>query len=181
MKHLYFVRHGLSEMNVRYQRSGHTDTPLHPDGHEQAKSAGKALKEQGLSFDIIISSPLQRAHHTAKHIATHIEYPHEQILLDERLMERNFGSLEGKKDTPIITAGLLLNEAYIDKYEGVEQLEDLQGRANEMLAHLHSLDHETVLVVSHGAFGRALYRAVNDIPIHKYSVRYKNAEVTKLI
>ena len=180
MKHLYFIRHGLSEMNKQGTWSGHTDTPLSDEGHEQAKLAGKTAKQQGISFDVIVSSPLQRAHHTAKHVANHVDYPHENIMLHDLFKERHFGTLEGKRDFRI-SAEYVISEAAIDKYEGVEKMVDMQKRADDALEYLHSLDYDVVLVVAHGAFGRALHRSVNGLPVHKRVIRYKNAELVKLI
>jgi broad specificity phosphatase PhoE len=168
-------------MNKQGTWSGHTDTPLADEGHEQAKLAGKRAKDQGLTFDVIVSSPLQRAHHTAKHVAKHIEYPHDEIVLHDMFKERYFGALEGKKNR-WIRARYAFNEGAIDKHKDVETMEELQKRAEEALAYLYTLDHDTVLVVAHGSFGRALYRAVNGIPpTPKRIIRYKNAELVKLI
>ena len=180
MKYLYFVRHGLSEMNKQGTWSGNTDTPLAPKGHEQAKAAGLRAKQQGLAFDAIVSSPLQRAHHTAQHIATHTGYDHDKIVLNDLLKERGFGALEGTRN---IKAGAeyLLSEQNIDKYDNVESLENLQKRADQALAYLQSLDYDTVLVVAHGAFGRALYRAVNQLPITQRNVKFHNAEIIKFL
>lgn len=180
MKYLYFIRHGLSEMNKQGTWSGHTDTPLAPEGHEQAKRAGLQAKSQGLAFDIILSSPMQRAHHTAQHLATHTSYSHDDIVLLDLLKERRFGSLEGTRN---IQAGAeyLLGEKHIDKYPNVESLQDLQKRADEAYAYLQTLDHNTVLVVAHGAFGRALYRSVNNLPIHTRNVKFQNAEIVKFL
>lgn len=168
-------------MNKQGVFAGSTDTPLAPEGHEQAKIAGQHARTQGLSFDVIVSSPLQRAHHTAQHVATHTEYPHDKIILDDRFKERNYGVLEGGRAKSMIGARYYLDESAIDHHEGVESLQDLQKRADEALAYLQSLDHDTVLVVAHGAFGRALYRAVNNLPITKRDVRYANAEITQFI
>lgn len=182
MKYLYFTRHGLSVMNQQNRWSGHTDTPLAPEGHEQAKKAGLKAKQAGLAFDIIVSSPLQRAHDTAQHIAAHTGYSHETIVLHDLFKERNFGVLEGKHALSLKTGvKYLLDESAIDSLEGAETLAELQQRADKAYAYLQTLDHETVLVVAHGAFGRALYRAVNDLPITKRNVRYHNAELVQLI
>ena len=182
MKYLYFVRHGLSEMNKQNQWSGHTDSPLSPEGHEQAKNAGLTAKQQGLYFDLIVTSPLQRAHHTAKHIATHLGYPHENIMVNDLFKERHFGSLEGTNALSLlIGARYLLDESSIDKHEGVETLIELQKRANKAFQYLQSLEHDTVLVVSHGAFGRALYRSAHNLPLTKRRMRYNNAEIVKFL
>ncbi len=180
MKHLYFVRHGLSEMNKTMQWSGHTDTPLAPEGHKQAQKAGKHARKQGMAFDLIISSPLQRAHHTAQHVATHTEYNHDNIVLHDLFKERHFGDLEGVRSL-VISTKYLLDESCIDDREGVEPLATLHARAQQAYSYLQSLPQDTVLVVSHGAFGRALYRAVNDLPMHYRDVRYRNAEIVKFI
>ncbi len=168
-------------MNQQGLMSGHTDTPLADEGHSQAKKAGQAAKESGLSFDIIVSSPLQRAHHTAKHVAQHVGYPEDEIVLDSQFKERSFGSMEGAKMTSLLGARYFLNESYIDDQPEVETLQQLQDRADAALKYLHSLDHEVVLVVAHGAFGRALYRAVNNLPITKRDIRYNNAEIVRFI
>ncbi|MGI9027706.1 MAG: histidine phosphatase family protein [Candidatus Saccharimonadales bacterium] len=181
MQHLYFIRHGLSEMNTQGAWSGHSDTPLTDEGHEQAKLAGKLAKKEGLAFDIIISSPLQRAHHTAKHVAAHVDYPHEKIVLSELFKERNYGVLEGQSAKTEIGQKHVIDESYIDVHPNVESLQQMQDRAYRALEHLRSLDHETILVVSHGSFGRALYRAVNDLPITERNIRYANARLVKFI
>lgn len=180
MRYLYFVRHGLSEMNKLHQWSGHTDTPLAPEGHEQAKEAGKKARNEGLHFDLIVSSPLQRARHTAEYIAAHTNYPPEKIIFSDLFKERNYGKLEGKRHNIRTVAPYILSEAAIDKHTG-ESLAELQERADKALAYLRGLDYETILVVAHGTFGRALYRAANDLPVHHRQTRFKNAEIVKFL
>jgi broad specificity phosphatase PhoE len=75
----------------------------------------------------------------------------------------------------------MIDESVIDKHEGVEPLHEMQERANKAIEHIKSLDHDTVLIVAHGAIGRALYRAVNNLPINKRNIRYKNAEIVRFI
>lgn len=181
MKQLYFIRHGVSEMNKLKRWSGHIDTPLAPEGHEQAKKAGLQATEQGLRFDIIISSPLQRAHHTAQHIATHTGYPHEKIVVHDLFKERHFGSLEGMPAFTLGTTKYLLDEAAIDSQDNAESLKDLQKRADKAYAYLQNLDNDVILVVAHGAFGRALYRSVHNLPLTKRNIRYKNAEIVRFL
>lgn len=180
MKHLYFVRHGLSEFNKSNTWAGSSDTPLAPEGHDQAKKTGQKIYKQGLVFDVIVSSPLQRAHDTAKHIAEEIGYPPEQIILQKLLIERSFGELEGRKDLRAVT-NYMLGEERIDKYKNVEKLEDLHIRAQKVLDYLNTLPHETVLVVGHGASGRALRRVINNEPHNHWGKRYDNAELVQFI
>lgn len=180
MKTVYFIRHGQSVMNTQGVWSGQTDTPLTDHGHKQAKKAGQLAKEQGLKFDLIISSPLQRAHNTAQHVATALDYPHEKIVLHDDLKERNFGSLEGKSYIPY-TPKYVLGEHHLDVYDGVEALTDLQARMDRFRDHLFSLPHDTILVAAHGASGRALYRSLHNLPISKRDIRFHNAEINKFL
>lgn len=180
MKHLYFIRHGMSEFNKAYVWAGSSDTPLTPEGHEQAKEAGRKAREQGLVFDVVISSPLSRAHETAKHVAKALDYPHKNIVIHNGIVERNFGKLEGRKDL-LASTKYVLDESAIDTYDGVESMEQLQKRADDFLAHLRTLPHDSILVVGHGAFARALRRSVNKEPLSSRGRRLHNAEIVRLI
>ncbi|MDD5587068.1 MAG: phosphoglycerate mutase family protein [Alphaproteobacteria bacterium] len=66
-----FIRHGQSEFNVVFDRTGRDpgipDAPLSPLGFRQAEVAAKGLKGQGVTS--IISSPYTRALQTATTIA----------------------------------------------------------------------------------------------------------------
>jgi broad specificity phosphatase PhoE len=178
MKHLYFARHGVSEMNQKNFWSGDINTPLAPEGHEQAKRAGDQAKATGLKFDLIISSPLDRAYDTAKHIAESVQYPVESILVNELFKERHLGRLEGTPRKYFVALRYITNEASVDKY-GAEPFADLQKRAEKALAYLHTLPEESILVVAHSAFGRALYNAVHNS--RKRKTAFKNAEIVKFI
>ena len=180
MKQLYFVRHGESVFNRAKQWAGSTDMPLTPEGHQQAIRTGKAVKQEGLKFDAIVTSPLERAFVTAKHIAQQIDFPAEKIIVDEKFVERNFGELEGRKDLWKATK-YLLDEASIDKYHKVETLQDFQQRVQNSLDYLNKLPYENILLVGHGAFGRALRRAVLDLPLSARGKSFQNAELERLL
>src|SRR6185437_9776053 len=164
MKHLYFIRHGLSEMNKTGVWSGAaSESPLTAEGRNQAKAAGIAAKQLGL--DYIISSPLSRAHDTAKIIAGAIGYPEEKIELNSLLIERDLGPLEGQPWDPDLN---------LDDIADVETAEEITRRAKLTLAHLQTLDAESILVVSHGSFGRAFRHVIHpDIPFEVSEVGYR--------
>src|SRR6266436_6031567 len=61
---LVLVRHGQSEWNLKNLFTGWKDPDLTEKGVAEAKEAGRALKAQGLSFDIAFTSVLTRAQHT---------------------------------------------------------------------------------------------------------------------
>ncbi len=183
MKHLYFIRHGLSEMNVANQYSGSSNTPLTPTGKEQAMKAGKWARDNGIVFDCILASPLDRAHETAKHVAQEVDYYIDDIVLLEGLQERHFGVIEGVhwSEVPFDLATYESDPFALDHIEDVEKITDLQARANQMFAYIQSLPQDTILVVSHGSFGRAFQRAAHDLPITEFGNRLENAVIVKLI
>jgi uncharacterized phosphatase len=170
MKRLYFVRHGLSEMNKMGLFAGSTDTPLTAEGRQQAKLAGQKAKDYGINY--IVCSPLSRAHDTARIIAKEIGYPEEDIHLNSLLVERHFGELEGKSWAPDLN---------VDGFSDIETVDNLLERARRALDFLESLEQDTVLVVSHGAFGRALrHHAIVDFPFSTY-IQIPNAEIFQLL
>jgi broad specificity phosphatase PhoE len=63
----------------------------------------------------------------------------------------------------------------------VEPAADVLERARQALEYIRSLEADTILIVSHGTFGRALRHIINpEIPF-RGSERFKNAEIVKLI
>ena len=61
---LVLVRHGQSLWNLENKFTGWTDVDLSEKGIEEAKAAGKLLKEKGYKFDLGYTSLLTRAMHT---------------------------------------------------------------------------------------------------------------------
>ena len=87
-----FVRHGETDLNYPVRRmQGISDYDLNSNGIKQAEAIRNKLAEE--DFDIIISSPLKRAKHTAEIIN---EFKKLDIILDDRIIERNYGQLEGQ-------------------------------------------------------------------------------------
>lgn len=178
MKRLYFIRHGLSEANKTGHWSGQSETPLSPEGREQARAAG--IKAKDLDIDLIVSSPLERAHETAEIIASEIGYPIAKIMLSDLLKERSWGDLEG---TPHSNADGIED---LDTIPNIETSKRLIERADRALRYLEELPAEHILVVSHGTFGRALrHHILEDIPFVNKSgvpgVTLPNGEVIQWI
>lgn len=88
--HLYLIRHGQTEANVRHQLAGHLDVPLDELGRAQAKQVGVRMSDTPL--DAIIASPLQRARITAGEVARHQKL---EPSIDDRIREMHFGHAEG--------------------------------------------------------------------------------------
>lgn len=170
MKHLYFVRHGLSVMNLNVVFSGRTDTPLAPEGVEQCRIAGEQLRTAGI--DCIVSSPIARALSSAEIIAEVIGFNPANIIQNELLIERDFGPLEG---TPYTT------NINLDAIDGVEKSSDLLARVKQAYIFLQGLEANTILVVSHGAVGRALRSLAQPDTPFEGSQHFDNAQVEQLL
>lgn len=170
MKHLYFVRHGQSQANVDRVFAGQADTPLTPLGRQQAKEAAK--KAKGLQIDHIVSSPLSRAHDTAKIIAETIGYPLDKIELNSLLVERNFGSFAGQSWDIDLD---------LDGFADVETMDSLAERAHLAYKHLLSLPYDTILVVGHGTFWQKFYMAIHVGKVVSDADEPHNAEISKLV
>ena len=153
MKSLHYLRHGLSEANKKGVFAGSLETPLAPEGIEQAKQAGR--KAKGTPIDVIFSSPQSRAHHTAKLFAQEVGYPEDKIIIIPELREREFGELEGQPHIPDKAKLLALNPV------GMEHDEDLIARALDAYTQIQNHKSDHIVVVAHGAIGRALRSHVN--------------------
>lgn len=181
MKRLFYVRHGETEMNVAELLSGTIETPLTENGVKQAIKTGQEIKDRLPKIDLIICSPLGRAHETAKLIAQEIGYPVSKLQTNELFVERTFGVLEGTSSSHYLTDN---NYHELDAIEGSETVEDLQKRAAQALRYVSQLDFDNILIVSHGAFGRAIRRVTKNQPHtdeYKAFVQIPNAAIVELI
>lgn len=87
-----FVRHGETDLNNPVRRmQGISNYDLNMNGIRQAEATRDKLANE--EFDIIISSPLKRARHTAEIINEVKNIP---LIFDDRLIERNYGKIEGE-------------------------------------------------------------------------------------
>lgn len=164
------MRHGLSLMNQQGVFSSTTDTPLAPEGVEQCRTAARSLKNAGI--DCIVSSPLERAQHSARIVAEELGLNPSAIITMEEFAERQFGPLEGTTYQPNVV---------MDEIAGVEHSSELIARAGKGLGRLHTLNADTILVVSHGAVGRALRHLVDPTIPYKGSAKFHNAQPIQLL
>jgi broad specificity phosphatase PhoE len=177
MNRLFFIRHGLAQFNVDNLFAGQVDTLLTDEGREQAKAAATKLKNDHISIDVILSSPLSRALETAQIIAKEINYPASKIVETDDLLERSFGELEGTFAPEFFNKHIYKD---IDDIPGAETIIALQNRAKKFFNKLEAVEANNILVVGHGAFGRAFIRVSKDEPyLNEYTnpfTQLKNAE-----
>lgn len=92
---LVLLRHGSSLANEDGRFGGWEDVGLSPAGVEQARAAGRRLKELRLDFQLTATSVLRRAIWTLWHCLDAMEQPWAPTVSDWRLNERHYGALQG--------------------------------------------------------------------------------------
>lgn len=171
--HVYFIRHGESTSNQGDLITGRQDVPLTDKGREQARQAGQQIVAQGIKIDHIICSSLTRAYDTATLIAQAIGFPEDKIQVNDLVIERSFGTLEGQ---PKLNGGALDDQ--LIKESGGELDPAVRARAQRLLDSLRHTEGN-VLIVSHTGFGRRLRAVVEGVPTESSS-NFNNAELTDL-
>ena len=148
---LWLIRHGATEWSASGRHTGRTDVPLSPAGEEAARALRGKLA--GVRFDLVLSSPLQRARRTA-----------ELAGLDPRLepgaVEWDYGQAEG------LTRGQPREltpdwSPWTHPMPGGESLAELGARADQLLESLRQRAEPfgaeaRILLVAHGHFLRVL-------------------------
>ena len=101
MTRLLLLRHGQSTWNLENVFTGWTDVPLSEKGEEEAKSAGRIMKEEGFAFDVAHTSLLRRAIDTLHLALLEMDQVWIPVVKHWRLNERHYGALQGlnKKET----------------------------------------------------------------------------------
>lgn len=92
---LVLIRHGESTWNKENRFTGWTDVPLSEQGVKEAGDAGKILKQNNYSFDIIYTSVLKRAIKTMQLVTEELDQMWVPVVRDYRLNERMYGALQG--------------------------------------------------------------------------------------
>ena len=95
MKKLVLLRHGESVWNRENRFTGWTDVDLSVQGVEEARSAGRALRENQLGFDIAYTSVLKRAIRTLWIALDELDLMWIPVHNHWRLNERHYGALQG--------------------------------------------------------------------------------------
>lgn len=92
---LVLARHGESVWNKENLFTGWTDVDLSERGREEAKEAGRLLKEEKFDFDVCFTSYLKRAIHTLNIILEEMDREYLPVLKAWQLNERHYGALQG--------------------------------------------------------------------------------------
>ncbi len=166
---VYFMRHGSTQYNRTERVQGRIDNPLNEDGIREAKLSAKHFKEKKTTFDRVYASTLTRAKTTAAIVSG---YKEEEILLDERIQELDFGVLDGIcTQNPPAEVVCLRNrpQDYIPP-KGGETLGSLDRRCRAFIRDLEAVQKEepqvkNVLVVLHGWSLKAVMNYMKQLPV----------------
>lgn len=149
---LVLLRHGETEWSKTGKHTGLTDIPLTARGEDLARGAGALI--DAYDFRLVLSSPLQRARHTAELAGLTPE-------IDPLLVEWDYGGYEGRTTRDIrkelgynwtaFTHGVIRGET------PGETVEEVAARASRVLTRvLPAMVEGDVAIVAHGHYLRIL-------------------------
>lgn len=155
---LYIIRHGETSWNIEGKFQGCTNNSLNFTGIQQACMAAQKLKNT--KIHCFYSSPLRRCYETSQILNIFHSVP---IYMDNRLIERSLGCLEGKpyKDytsSPFISQIWDTQTPNFTVYH-IETLAHLLDRIRHFLKDIfYKYSHldVNIVIVAHGALNRAL-------------------------
>lgn len=135
MAQLYYLRHGESEANLRPDLIGGrtNEAKLSPRGEEQARRAGKHLRELMIKPSVVYVSPAVRTLRTAELALSEIDYRGKVVICPE-LQELSQGDCEGLPRADVYTPERLEQIAELGKgfkLPGGESVRELGDRLYE--------------------------------------------------
>jgi 2,3-bisphosphoglycerate-dependent phosphoglycerate mutase len=95
MHSVVLLRHGESTWNKENRFTGWTDVDLSDRGREEAREAGRLLREGGYTFDLAYTSVLKRAIRTLGIALDELDLLWIPVTKNWRLNERHYGALQG--------------------------------------------------------------------------------------
>lgn len=141
---IYIVRHGQTDWNIEGRYGGRIDIPLNETGITQAKELKEKFKD--IKIDVVITSPLIRAIQTANEITT------KEKIIDNRIIERSNGDLEGKLKSEIAEK-IDFNDPNEKKYN-IESITEFKKRIYSFLDEVkEKYKGKNVLIVTHAGVG----------------------------
>ena len=175
---LVFLRHGATSWNLSGRYQGSVDTQLSPTGithaTENTNLIARLLKNQTLDPQklSIVSSPLQRAQHTAQIISEGMQREHlvnggniSSIVFNSAFRELSLGRWEG------LTSLQVKQQFYQERKNRKSNRwgfrphggESMSGRETELKKNLHNLEPHTI-IVTHAVVLRMIIHILGGLP-----------------
>ena len=180
---VHLVRHGQSEYNARGRVQGHTNSPLTPQGIDQAKAVGETL--EGRDISAIYTSDLLRAHQTAREIGQMLDIEPRPI---EGLREVSLGEWEGKEIEEIRANDPHSLEMWYSApmkacIPGAEPLDVFRDRVLSSFRQLvEAHPRGEIVVVSHGGVLSVIIADVLQMSLNSlWRFRLDNASISMLL
>lgn len=136
--------------DLRHEFGGWSDPELAPKGKKLAEKVAGDFNKKKKHFDIILTSPLERAKQSAELISMFTHTPVEEFVY---LKERNtYGLLCGlskrkaRKNYPELVKAYNAQEFI----PGAERYEDFKNRVDTLLTKLLQMKYKSILCVTHG-------------------------------
>lgn len=178
--YIYLFRHGVTSDNAEGVFSGWRDVGLNSKGFRDAKIVSLRLKNK--KIDLAFQSPLIRSKQTLKEVLKrHQKVP---IITDDRIIERNYGLLQGKTHLQIV-------EKYgYKKYDGWhrgydirppkgESIKDVEKRVISFIRDLLKIMKEkkaNVAISAHGNSMRAFRKYFEKLSVKEMCKIYNDYE-----
>jgi len=181
---IYLIRHGESLGNIQKIFLGHTDWDLTELGYKQAACTAAASAD--IPVDVVLSSDLSRAFHTAQAVA---DIKQLSVLPDPGFREIYAGQWEGMTFEDLM-------EQYPDDYAvwrtdigrakatGGESVAELYGRVSSALSRaVDTYAGKTIVIGTHATPIRVLRTCISGLPVEEAAriPWVSNASITKLI
>jgi broad specificity phosphatase PhoE len=146
--HIWLIRHGETEWSKSGQHTGTTDIPLTDAGRAQAAALKPLLAAQ--SFDLVLTSPMQRAIETCR-----LAGLGENAQIEPNLHEWNYGIYEGR------TTADIRKEApdwsvWTSPIPQGESADDIGRRAQALIDKLIGTGAQNIALFAHAHFLRTL-------------------------
>jgi broad specificity phosphatase PhoE len=152
---IWLVRHGETEWSRDGKHTSSTDLPLTAEGERVALSLRDRLAD--VSFDIVLTSPMQRARETAALVG------HADAEVDPDLVEWGYGDYEGRTTVEIreTDPGWTI---WSHPTPGGETPDQVSERLDRVVGRLRDVP-DRALVFGHGHGLRALTARWLDLPV----------------
>lgn len=152
---LWLVRHGATDWSTAGKHTGRTDVALNTAGEAAARNLHDRLA--GQTFDLVLTSPLQRARRTCE-LAGYGTIAQ----VDDNLCEWDYGDFEG-----VTTAEIRRSRpdwsVFVDGVPNGESLDEVGARADRVITRAREVE-QRALVFGHGHALRVLAARWIELP-----------------
>lgn len=177
---VHVMRHGATDSNGSGRYVGRSDVSLNEEGRRQAAAAARWARKAGVRA--IAASPLARTRETAEIVGAPLGL---EPVLDERLIELDFGVAEGRTRDELDPAMLAAfnMDPVACPFQGGEDPEEAAARVEAAIRERCTADGEPLLVVAHNTALRLFLCRALGVALRDYRRRFplvEHCSVTEL-